>query len=467
MNRVCSIFSQILQLLPRLPFEARVEQHKTERHARGFSSWTQMIAMLFCQLGHAQSLREITGGLAACEGKLRHLGVSEPPKRSTLAYANEHRPWELYRSVFYDVLERCQREAAGQKRKFRFKHKLLSIDSTTIALSLSMFDWAQYKRSKGAVKLHLVLDHDGYLPQYAVISDGKQADIHAAKKMSFAPGTMLVFDRGYADYDWWADLTRQQVFFVSRLKDNADYQVVEQRAVPEKGTVRKDEVIFLFKLATEGEECFLRRIEVWVEEKQETMVFVTNNLKLAAGTIAKIYKERWGIGVSSQGHIVQSVEDRPRSKDSGLVAWEVSWSESKTTEPSDNILRKECAQRTRLQRAVNVDVASLHEFPVAETVDNARKQQGPAEMSPIRRLSPAGYQRRHGVKDDVETGEALGARRGNLVEKMPAITVSGKCGHRRQGDGSGRSTGDGRAAKRAWREGPGPVSVPLTKVRQG
>ena len=295
MNRVCSIFSQLLQLLPRLPFEARVQQHKAERHARGFSCWTQMIAMLFCQLGHAQSLREITGGLAACEGKLRHLGVSEPPKRSTLAYANAHRPWELYRSVFYDVLEHCQREAAGKKRKFRFKHKLLSIDSTTIALSLSMFDWAQYKRSKGAVKLHLVLDHDGYLPQYAVISDGKEADISAARKMSFAPGTMLVFDRGYADYEWWLKLTQQQVYFVTRLKDKADYEVVEQPAVPQKGNVLKDEVIALFKLAAAGKDCWLRRIEVWVEEKQEVMVFVTNNLSLAASTIARIYKERWGI----------------------------------------------------------------------------------------------------------------------------------------------------------------------------
>jgi hypothetical protein len=171
-----------------------------------FSSWTQLIAMLFGQLGHAQSLREITGGLAACEGKLRHLGVNQPPKRSSLSYANEHRPWELCRSVFYDLLEHCQGEAAGRKRKFRFKHKLLSIDSATIALSLSMFDWAQYKRSKGAVKLHLVLDHDGYLPQYAVISDSKEADISTAKKMSFMPGTMLVFDRGYADYDWWLNL---------------------------------------------------------------------------------------------------------------------------------------------------------------------------------------------------------------------------------------------------------------------
>jgi len=175
----------------------------------------------------------------------------------------------------------------------------------------------------------------------------------------------------------------------------------------------------------------------------------------------------WRIGVSSQGHIVQSVKDRPRPKDSGLVAGEASWRESKTTEPSDNILGKECAQRTRLQRTVNADVASLHESPVAETVDNARKQQGLAETSPTRQLSPAGYQRRHGVKDGVETGETLGARRRNLVEEMPAITVSGKCGHRRQGDGSGRSTGDGRAAKRARREGPGPVGTPLTKVRQG
>jgi len=295
MNRVSSIFSQILQLIPRLSFEAKVQEHKAERHARGFSSWTHMIAMLFCQLGHAQSLREITGGLAACEGKLRHLGVSESPKRSTLAYANEHRPWELYRSVFYDVLEQCQREAAGKKRKFRFQHKLLSIDSTTIGLSLSMFDWAQYKRSKGAVKLHLVLDHDGYLPQFAVISDGKEADIRAAKKMSFAPGTMLVYDRGYADYDWWLSLTQQKVFFVTRLKDNADYQVVEKRAVPERSQVLKDEVIFLYKLAAKEEECFLRRIEVWVEERQEVMVFVTNHLTLAASTIAKIYKERWGI----------------------------------------------------------------------------------------------------------------------------------------------------------------------------
>jgi hypothetical protein len=171
--------------------------------------------------------------------------------------------------------------------------------------------------------------------------------------------------------------------------------------------------------------------------------------------------------VSSQGHINQPVQVRPRLIDSGLVAWEASRSESKTMKPSDNMLRKEYAQLTRSQRAVNADVASLHANPEAETVYNARKQQEPIEMSPMRRLSPAGYQRRHGEKENVETGEALGVRRRNLVEEATAITASGKCRRRRQGGGSGRTTVDGRAAKRVRRKGPGPVSLPLDKVRQG
>lgn len=295
MNRVCSIFCQLLQLMPRLEFEAAVRKHQAERHARGFSSWTQMIAMLFCQLGHAQSIREITGGLAACEGKLRHLGVAEPPKRSTLSYANQHRPWQLFETVFHTLLHRIQAEAQGRKRKFRFKHKLLSLDSTVIPLCLEAFDWAHYKRTKGAVKLHMVLDHDGYLPSYAVLTEGRTADITAAKGMSFAPGTMLVFDRGYADHEWWLTLTRDKVHFVTRLKDSVSYGVVETRPVPEGGNIVRDEVILLCSQQDVGPEARLRRVEVWVEDTQETMVFVTNNLTLVAPTISAIYKERWQI----------------------------------------------------------------------------------------------------------------------------------------------------------------------------
>jgi hypothetical protein len=209
-----------------------------------------------------------------------------------------------------------------------------------------------------------------------------------------------------------------------------------------------------------------RRVEIWDAEKEEAIVFLSNLLAFGATTIAAIYKDRWEVGVSRQGHINQSVRVRPRLKDSGLVAGEAPWSKSKTVKPSDNMLRKGHAQHTRLQRTVNVEVASLHANPVAETVYNVRKQQELTETSPMRRLSPAGYQRRHGVKADVSTGEALGARRRNLAEEVSAITVSGKCRHRHQGDGSGRSTVDGRAAKHARREGPGPVSTPFAKVRQ-
>lgn len=296
MERVCSIFSQILQWFPRLEFDAGVRAHKAERHARGFTCWQQFVAMLFCQLGHAQSLREICGGLAATEGKLRHLGILDCPKATTLSYANAHRSWRLYQSVFYTTLERCRAEALTRgQRKFRFKHKLLSLDASMVELCAESFDWAQYKRTKGALKLHLILDHDGYLPCYAVMTEGKAADITEARKMQFESGTLLVFDRGYSDYDWWLKLTRAGVNFVTRLKDSALYGVVESRPVPENSNVMRDEVIVLVSQQEVGPEARLRRIEVWVEEKNETMVFVTNNLKLAARTIARIYQERWHI----------------------------------------------------------------------------------------------------------------------------------------------------------------------------
>ena len=296
MQRVCSIFSQILQWFPRLEFESAVREHKAERHARGFTCWQQLVAMLFCQLGHAQSLREICGGLAATEGKLRHLGILDCPKATTLSYANAHRPWQLYQSLFYTTLERCRAEALTRgQRKFRFKHKLLSLDASRVELCAESFDWAQYKRTKGALKLHLVLDHDGYLPCYAVMTEGKTADITEARKMRFEAGTLLVFDRGDSDYDWWLNLTRAGVNYVTRLKDSASYGVVESRPVPENSNVLRDEVIVLVSQQEIGPEARLRRIEVWVEEKNESMVFVTNHLKLAARTIARIYKERWQI----------------------------------------------------------------------------------------------------------------------------------------------------------------------------
>jgi transposase len=292
--RVSSIFSQMLQLFSRTEFERAVVEHRAERHARGFSCWGQFVAMLFCHLGRAQSLREICGGLAASEGKLRHLGLPDAPKRSTLAYANEHRPWQLYRSVFYQLLGRC-REVAGS-HGFRFKNKLLTLDATLIELCASVFDWAQYRRTKGAVKLHLLLDHQGLLPSFALITEGRVHESRVARSLRFEPGTIVVFDRGYADYDWFASLDADGVFFVTRMKDNADYGVVERRSVPERGAVRRDEIIFLYKAVRSGNcDLFLRRIEVWDETQQRTLVFLTNHRGFAASTIAAIYRQRWQI----------------------------------------------------------------------------------------------------------------------------------------------------------------------------
>jgi hypothetical protein len=300
LTRVCSIFSQILQLIPRLEFESAVRKHGAQRHARGFSSWGQFIAMLFCQLGHAKSLREICGGLAASEGKLRHLGVPTAPARSTLAYANGHRPWQLYQTVFDQLLAKCQTVVASQpgtrkKRKFRFKNPLMSIDASVIDLCASMFDWAKFRLTKGAVKLHLLLDHDGYLPSFAVITEGKRHEVRVARQMRFAPGTILVFDRGYTDYLWFVSLVQQGVHFVTRLKENADYGVVEERPLPNRQGVRRDQVIFFYKLAQASLDAYFRRIEFYDEEQDRVLVFLTSHMELSAATIAAVYKERWQI----------------------------------------------------------------------------------------------------------------------------------------------------------------------------
>ena len=297
MPKFCSIFSQLLQLFPRLQFEQAVRDHKAEYQARGFTSWGQFVAMLFCQLGRAHTLREICGGLASCEGKLKHLGVPDAPKKSTLAYANEHRPWTLYQTIFQQLLAKCHAAIAGkdQKRKFRFKNKLVSLDSSVIDLSLSVFDWAKFRRTKGAVKLHLLLDHDGYLPSFAVITDGKTSDIKVARKMRFDPGSVLIMDRGYIDYEWFVQLTQQAVYFVTRLKDKASFDVVEDRPVLAKGNILKDQIIFFHSQAQPSEEYFFRLVEAWLEDKQESVIFLTNNLEFAATTIAAIYKDRWKV----------------------------------------------------------------------------------------------------------------------------------------------------------------------------
>jgi hypothetical protein len=295
MVRRASLFSQLVALFRRRQFYGLVFEHGAERYSKGFSSWDHFIAMLFCQLAQAKSLREICGGLACTMGKLRHLGMKEAPKKSTLSYANAHRPWQMFRDLFYDTLKIC-RMSAPKNRKFRFKNKLLSLDSSTIALCLTLFPWAEFRRTKGAVKLHLLLDHDGYFPTYAYISNGKKHDVTIARKVPLPPGSIVAMDRGYNDYKLFASWTENGIYFVTRMKDNADYRVVEYRTIPITGDVLSDQLIrFNGYYAQRNCPHILRRVVVWDKENEREIVLLTNHLKFGANTISAIYKDRWQI----------------------------------------------------------------------------------------------------------------------------------------------------------------------------
>ena len=288
------MFSQILKLIPRSDFERIVREMGAEYRSKGLSSWSQFVAMLFCQLGRAHSLREIEGGLKSCEGKLAHLGI-EAPARSSLSYANGHRPWECFEQVFYGLFATVAAKAVGRK-KFRFKNKLVSIDSSVIDLCLSMYDWAKFRTTKGAVKLHLVLDHDGYVPCFGIITDGKAADVKAAHHMYFAPETIVVDDRGYNDYRLFAKWTEASVYFVTRMKDNTLFEVVEEHPVPQNRNIFKDQTIRVTGVGAQHK-CphLLRRVEAVREDTGGILVFITNDHGLGASIIAAIYKDRWQI----------------------------------------------------------------------------------------------------------------------------------------------------------------------------
>lgn len=197
--RSTSLFAQILGVFSRREFEQAVRDQGAQRYAKGFSSWDQFVAMLFSHLAQAQSLREICGGLACCVGKIRHLGLETAPSRSTLAYANAHRPWQMYQTVLEQLIAKCHQVTQG-KTKFRFRSKIYSMDSTLIDLSLTVFgSLAKYRFQKGAAKLHTVLDHEGYLPVFVHLTPGHVQDVRVTRRLAFPSGSIVVVDRGYFD----------------------------------------------------------------------------------------------------------------------------------------------------------------------------------------------------------------------------------------------------------------------------
>jgi hypothetical protein len=298
MVKTASIFSQLLDQFPRHEFAKLVKKHGAERNAKGFTCWTQFVSMLFCQVTRTDSLREICNGLACCLGKLAHLGLSKAPNKSTLSYANGHRPAELFEDLFWTTLKRfrSQGHLGAKKHKFRFKNKLLSLDSTTISLCLDLFPWAEFRRAKGGVKAHVLLDHADYMPSFVHISKAKMHDSRVLALLRLNPGSIVAMDRAYNDYAQFARWCQAGVFFVTRMKENAVYDVIEQREVPKYRNILSDEILVLTGSQAQNK-CShpLRRIVVWDEENEREIVLLTNHLDFGATTIADIYKERWQI----------------------------------------------------------------------------------------------------------------------------------------------------------------------------
>jgi DDE family transposase/uncharacterized protein DUF4372 len=290
--QVASLFNQLLQHFPRTEFAALVKKHAAERAAKGFGCWTQFVSMLFCQLGRADSLREICNGLGCCLGRLVHVGITRAPCRSTLSYANEHRPAALFEDLFFTALARFreQQGVGSRQHRFRFKNKLLSLDSTTISLCLSLFPWAKFRRAKGGVKAHVLLDHDDYLPAYVLLTEAKRSDVKLADSFLLNPGSIVAIDRGYIDYALFCRWSMAGVFFVTRLKDNAAFEVVEECEVPQNRNIRANGA-----KAQADYPDLLRRIVAWDAENEREIILLTNLMEFGSTTIAAIYKERWKI----------------------------------------------------------------------------------------------------------------------------------------------------------------------------
>ncbi len=293
MLRHSSLFSQLLEVFPRYEFHNIVRDIGTERHSKGFSSWDHFVAMMFCQLAQAKSLRKISDGLGTCLGKLNHLGISKAPCKSTLSYANKNRSWTLFETVFYRLSQRVQFNGKVAKR-LKLPGKLYSLDATVITLCLAMFDWARYRSAKGAVKLHLVLDHDGYLPRFANITEGAEHELTSAHHLKFPPGSVVVIDRAYWSLGLFSSWIHDNVFFVIRQKKGFRFRTIEKRKV--QGNVLSDHFVELANpRSKERYPYILRRVVYRAPETNRTYIYITNQLEVPAQVIADVYKERWQI----------------------------------------------------------------------------------------------------------------------------------------------------------------------------
>jgi len=288
-----SVFSQILQWVPKREFQDCVEQHNGDKGVRKLPCWAQFVALLFGQCTGHNSLRAIEAGLGSVKKKLYHLGIAYEICRSTLSDANDKRSAKIYEEVFYRLLPRVERMAP--RNRLRLKGKFLALDSTTIELCLALSEWAQFHHGKGAIKLHVALDLAGNLPTVIVVTEGRRHDVTAVRRMSFAAGTLLIMDRAYVDYGWLWKLTQDGVWFVTRMKKNCRHKVRECRKTNRTQGVMADQTIRLSGIKGRVYEGKLRKVSYRDQKTGQRYTFLTNRFDLAAKTICDIYKARWQV----------------------------------------------------------------------------------------------------------------------------------------------------------------------------
>lgn len=295
-----TLFSQIVSIFDRYQFKQLVKRDHSDKFNKGMNSWTHFISMVFCQFSKSNSLRDIANGLRSATGNLNHLGIDKAPSKSSISYQNQRRDWKLFRDYYYKMLEKLSAEAGFKQIKFRIKSKIYLLDSTTISLCLSLFDWAKYKTAKGAIKLHTLLDYDGSLPSYVNITDGKVGDNKGAADIPLVKNSVIVADRYYFDSSMLNKWDSNDVYFVIRMKKNIKYTSLRELELPDNRHehILKDEIIQLSEKETRKKyPKRLRRTAVYDEENNQTIELITNQLSWTANTISELYKSRWQIEI--------------------------------------------------------------------------------------------------------------------------------------------------------------------------
>lgn len=295
-----TLFSQIISKLNRSSFNKLVKEKQTDKHSKGFNSWTHLVSMLFSQFAKSQSVRDISNGLKSATGNLNHLGIETAPSKSTVSYQNAKRDYSLFKDYYFQLLSVLSAEAKFKQVKFKIKSKIFLLDSTTISLCLSVFDWAKYKTAKGAVKMHTLLDYDGCLPSYVNITDGKTADNKGAYDVPTVKNSVIVADRFYSDFYLLNVWDSNKVNFVVRHKENLQYSSVRELPLPEDRHqhILKDEIIELTGVQTQNKyPKRLRRVVVWDEKNEQEIELITNQMSWTANTIGELYKARWQVEI--------------------------------------------------------------------------------------------------------------------------------------------------------------------------